>query len=452
MTIGTVTRLEANVRVPPHDLEAEESVLGSMLLSRTACSEILELITEGEEFYAPKHGKIFDAIRDLVGRGDPVDFVTIVDELRRRSQIDEVGGPAYVSTLISSTPTAANGAHYARIVSDHATLRDLIDAGTDIAREAYDVPGEIEDALGRAEQRIFQISNRRLSGDLDSIQVLLEEAVQRIESLAATGNEITGLATGFHDLDRLLAGLQPGNLILIAARPAMGKSTLAMNMAQHVAAVERKGAVIFSLEMSKHEIVQRMICAEARTDMKSVRRGQMSDADWRRIIDAMGKLHEAPLYIDDSPTITMSEIRAKCRRLHTKGDLSLVVVDYLQLMHSPRRVENRVQEVAEISRGLKILAKELDIPVIAVSQLSRQLEQGSAKPRKPRLADLRESGALEQDADVVMFINREDYYDEESERKGEADIHVEKHRNGPTDTVTLAFLKQFTKFENLARS
>lgn len=443
--------LSRDVRIPPHDLEAEESVLGSMLLSRTACSEVLETITTGDEFYAPKHGKIFEAIRDLVGRGDPVDGVTAVDELRGRGVLDEVGGYSYIHTLIASTPTAANAAFYARIVSKHATLRELIDAGTEIVRESYQESGEIEDALGRAEQRIFNIANKRLSGDLRSIKELLEEAVSRIEQLAATGSEVTGLATGFADLDRLTAGLQPGNLILIAARPGVGKSTLAMNIAQHVAGEQRKGAVIFSLEMSESEIVQRMICAEARMDMRAVRRSQVSDADWRRIIDAMGKLHEAPLWIDDTPRVTVSEISAKCRRLHQKGQLSLVVVDYLQLMHSPRKVENRVQEVAEISRGLKILAKELEVPVIAVSQLSRQLEQGGT-PRKPRLADLRESGALEQDADMVMFIHREEVYDPETERKGEADLLLEKHRNGPTGVVTLSFLSQFTKFDSFARS
>ena len=445
------TLIRDSVRVPPHDLEAEESVLGSMLLSRTACSEVLETISTGDEFYAPRHGRIFEAIRDLVGRGDPVDGVTVVDELRARGVLEEVGGHAYIHTLVASTPTAANAAYYARIVSKHATLRELIDAGTQIAQEAYEESGDIEDALARAEQRIFQVSNRRLSGDLRSIKELLEEAVSRIEQLAASGNEITGLATGFRDLDRLTAGLQPGNLILIAARPGVGKSTLAMNIIQHVTGDLRRGAVLFSLEMSEGEIVQRMICAEARVDMGAVRRSQVSDADWRRIVDAMGKLHEAPLWIDDTPRITVSEIAAKCRRLHQKGQLSLIVVDYLQLMHSPRKVENRVQEVAEISRGLKILAKELEVPVIAVSQLSRQSEQGG-QPRKPRLADLRESGALEQDADLVMFIYREEMHNPESDRKGEADLLIEKNRNGPTDTVPLAFLSQYTKFENLART
>lgn len=440
-----------DIRVPPHDLEAEESVLGSMLLSRSACSEVLEMISTGEEFYAPKHGRIFEAIRDLSLRGDPVDGVTVVDELRARGALDEIGGHAYIHTLISSTPTAANAGYYARIVSKHATLRELIDAGTEIVRESYQEVGEVEDALGRAEQRIFDIANKRLSGDLRSIKELLEEAVTRIEQLAATGNEITGLPTGFRDLDKLTAGLQPGNLILIAARPGVGKSTLAMNIAQYVSGELRKGSVIFSLEMSESEIVQRMICAEARMDMRAVRRSQVSDADWRRIVDAMGKLHEAPLWIDDTPRITVSEISAKCRRLHQKGQLSLVVVDYLQLMHSPKKVENRVQEVAEISRGLKILAKELEVPVIAVSQLSRQLEQGG-QPRKPRLADLRESGALEQDADVVMFIHRDEVYDPQTERKGEADLLIEKHRNGPTDKVELAFLSQYTRFDNLART
>lgn len=442
----------SDVRVPPHDLDAEESVLGAMLLSRTACSEVLETLRSSEEFYRPTHGKIFDSILDLFARGEAVDAVTVVDELRRRGDLEQIGGAPYIHTLLQATPTAANALHYARIVAEHATLRRLIDAGTKITQEGFDVPGDVEMAVARAEQLVFDVANRRGDSEITSLRDLLDQTLEKIESLHARGSEITGLPTGFTEVDRKLAGLQPGNLIIVAARPAMGKSTFAVNVAHHVAKKEGKGAVIFSLEMSREEIAQRMVCAEASVDLSHVRSGRMTDTDWRRLVDGMGRLAEAPLYIDDTSTITLPEIRAKCRRLASRGGLSLVVVDYLQLMQSPRRSENRVQEVAEISRGLKILAKELQLPVIAVSQLSRQIEQTGGKPRKPRLADLRESGALEQDADVVMFINRDDYYDDESERKGEADILIEKHRNGPTGIATLAFLRQYTRFDNLART
>ncbi|MFP5225449.1 MAG: replicative DNA helicase [Actinomycetota bacterium] len=447
----TLPRTE--VRVPPHDLDAEESVLGAMLLSRTACSEVLETLRSGDDFYRPTHGKIFDAIRDLFARGEAVDAVTVVDELRRRGDLEQVGGAPYLHTLLQATPTAANALHYARIVGSHATLRRLIDAGTQIAQEAFDVPEDVDMALARAEELVYGVANRRGANEVASLRDLLDPAMERIEGLHARGSEITGLPTGFTEVDRKLAGLQPGNLIIVAARPAMGKSTFAINVAHHVVKKERQPAIIFSLEMSREEITQRIVCAESSIDLSHVRSGRMTDTDWRRLVDGMGRLADsAPLLIDDTSTITLSEIRARCRRQHAREGLSLVVVDYLQLMQSPRRTENRVQEVAEISRGLKILAKELEVPVIAVSQLSRQLEQTGAKPRKPRLADLRESGALEQDADVVMFISRDDYYDEESERKGEADILIEKHRNGPTGIATLAFLRQYTRFDNLART
>lgn len=439
-------------RVPPHNLEAEESVLGSVMLSKIAASEVLETL-QPEDFYREHHAMVFEAVRDLFSQGEPVDAITVSDELQRRGNLETVGGKPFIHTLVSAVPTPANAVYYARIVTEHATLRRLIDAATTIAQDAYEVPDDVEDAVNRAEQLVFGVAARRIHQDFQPLGGLLRDAMEHMELLASRDQEVTGVPTGFTDLDRLMSGMQPGNLILVAARPAMGKSTLAVNIAQHVAQHEGIPVVIFSLEMSSMEIVQRLICAEARVDTGKVRSGRMGEAEWRKVINATGRLDAAPLYIDDTAAITMGEIRAKCRRLKSKGGLGLVVVDYIQLMQSPRRTENRVQEVAEISRALKILAKELEVPVVAVSQLSRSPEQtGGAKPRRPRLADLRESGSLEQDADVVMFVYREDYYDKETERKGEAEIIVEKHRNGPTDTITLAFLGQYTKFENLARA
>jgi replicative DNA helicase len=440
-------------RVPPHNLEAEESVLGSMLLSKTAVGEALEIL-QPEDFYREAHASICETIRDLFAQGEPVDAITCAEELRRRGLLEGVGGAAFIHTLVSSVPTAANALYYARIVSEHAVLRRLIEAATTIAQDAFDVPEDVENAVNRAEEAIFAVASRRVHQDFRPIRDLLSESMEHIELLSTRQEDVTGVPTGFTDLDRLLSGMQPGNLILVAARPAMGKSTFAVNVAQHVAQNAGRPAVVFSLEMSWMEIVQRLICAEARIDTTKIRNGRMGEAEWRRVSHAVGRLAEAPLFIDDTPSISMGEIRAKCRRLKAKHGLGLIVVDYLQLMTSTRRIENRVQEVSDISRTMKILAKELEVPVMAVSQLSRQPEQtgGGNKPRRPRLADLRESGALEQDADVVMFVYREDYYDPQSEKKGEAEIIVEKHRNGPTDTINLAFLGQYTKFENLARA
>lgn len=424
-----------------------------MLLSKSAVGEVLEIL-QPEDFYREAHATICETIRDLFAQGEPVDAITCAEELRRRAALEPVGGAAYIHTLVSSVPTAANAIYYARIVSEHALLRRLIEAATTIAQDAFEVPEDVEAAVNRAEEAIFAVASRRSHQDFRPIRDLLAESMEHIELLSARQEDVTGVPTGFTDLDRLLSGMQPGNLILVAARPAMGKSTFAINVAQHVAQQAGQPAVVFSLEMSWMEIVQRLICAEARVDTQKIRTGRMGEAEWRRVSHAVGRLAEAPLYIDDTPSISMGEIRAKCRRLKAKHGLGLVVVDYLQLMTSTRRIENRVQEVSDISRNMKILAKELAVPVVAVSQLSRQPEQtgGQSKPRRPRLADLRESGALEQDADVVMFVYREDYYDPQSEKKGEAEIIVEKHRNGPTDTINLAFLGQFTKFENLARA
>lgn len=377
-------------RVPPHNLEAEESVLGSMMLSRTAVGDALEIVRP-DDFYREVHATICSVIHDLFAQGEPSDAITVGEELRRRGALEGIGGLPYLHTLVASVPTAANAVYYARIVAELATLRRLIEASTMIAADAYEVPEDVETAVARAEELILGVATRRTGRDFQPIGEMLRETMDHMEKLASRQEDVTGVPTGFMDLDHLLSGMQPGNLILVAARPAMGKSTFAMNIAQHVAQDAHMPVVMFSLEMSSMEIAQRLICAEARVDTNKVRSGKMNEAEWRRVAHAVGRLAEAPLYIDDTPSISMGEIMAKSRRLKSREGLGLVVVDYLQLMTSPRRTENRVQEVADISRTMKIMAKQLEVPVVAVSQLSRQPEQtGGSKPRRPRLADLRE--------------------------------------------------------------
>ena len=438
-------------RVPPHNLEAEQSVLGSMMLSKMAVGEVLENL-RADDFYREAHIRIGEAIRDLYSSGEPVDAITVPDELERRGQLDTVGGRPYIHTLVASVPHPGNAGFYARIVSEHATLRRLIDAASRIAQQCYDVPDNVEDMVNRAGELIYGVAAGRIHTDFKPIRELLAESMESLERLANRDSDVTGVPTGFRDLDARLSGLQKQNLVLVAARPAMGKSSFVMNIAHHVSLIEQIPTVIFSLEMSESEIVQRLICSEARIDTKALRSGKLSDAEWTRVSNAVGRLDSARLYIDDTPSISMMEIRAKCQRLNRRPNgLGLVIVDYIQLMTSPRRTENRVQEVAEISRSLKILAKELDVPVLAVSQLSRQPEQGGGD-RRPHLAHLRESGSLEQDADVVMFVYRDEMYNKDTPARGEAEIITAKHRNGPTGTDNLAFLGQFTKFADLART
>jgi replicative DNA helicase len=434
-------------RVPPHNVEAEESVLGSMLLSRDAIAEVLELLHE-EDFYRPAHRTVFRSVLDLYSHGQAVDAVTIGEELRRSGELADVGGAPFVHTLVSSVPTAASAGYYARIVKEAGILRRLIDVGTRIVQLGYETPQDTERAVDFAESWVYQVAQGRVTEDYQALREVLTSTLEAIERLHNDSREITGIPTGFPELDRLTSGLQPSNLIIVAARPAVGKSTLGLDVARNAAVRSGVPTVVFSLEMSKTELVQRLMCAECSVDMQRLRTGRMEDSDWTRLTRSLGKLAEAPLFIDDSAAITMMELRAKCRRLKQRHGLGLVVVDYLQLMQPSKRVESRQQEVSEISRALKLLAKELAVPVIAISQLSRQTEARSDK--KPMLSDLRESGALEQDADMVMFIYREDLYDPESPRKGEADLIVAKHRNGPTDTVTVTFQGQYSRFAAMA--
>ncbi|MGH2704322.1 MAG: replicative DNA helicase [Actinomycetota bacterium] len=410
-----------SVRLPPHNLEAEESVLGACLLSRQAIANVLEVVGPND-FYKPAHTEAFQAMLDLYARGEPVDAVTLPEELRRRGTLEEIGGKSFIFTLVSSVPTPGSATHYARIVGDHAVLRRLIEAASTISDVAYGVPDDVEHAVDLAEDLVYQVTHRRVSEDFRPIRDLLTENMELVEKLAERGSSITGLATGFHDLDELTAGLQPSNLIIVAARPSMGKSSLAVSMAQHCAVSTQTPVVIFSLEMSKMELVQRLMCAEARVDSNRLRRGALSDSDWPKLAHALGRLAEAPIFIDDTPNVTIMEMRAKCRRLASKSGLGLVIVDYLQLMQALRHSDNRVQEVSEISRSLKILARDLEVPVIAVSQLSRNVEYRADK--RPLLADLRESGCLTADTRLLRADTGQWVEMGELCSKGERDIPV----------------------------
>jgi replicative DNA helicase len=432
----------------PHDLEAEESLLGAMLLSREAVAVAVERC-RAEDFYKPAHGHIFQAITALYGRGEPADPVTTADELRRGGLLEVVGGPPALVHLQASTPTITNAARYARIVEELALLRRLIAVAGEIAEIGYQVPEDVTAALDRAESLVFEVADRRSTDSVAPLRELLAAALDNLEALYARGEHITGVPTGYQDLDEVLSGLQPANLVIVGARPGMGKTSFALGLAAHAAMEEHLPVLVFSLEMSHLELTQRLLCGEARVDSSRMRNGRLLESDWPKISHAVGRLGEAPLYIDDNPNLTVMDIRAKARRLKSHDGLGLVVVDYLQLMTGRSSAENRQVEVAEISRGLKILARELEIPVVALSQLSRNLE--SRADKRPMLADLRESGSLEQDADVVLFLYRDECYDPDSPDRGTAEVIVAKHRNGPTASVRLAFLEHFARFANIAK-
>jgi replicative DNA helicase len=443
-------RPNVSVRVPPHNLTAEESLLGALLLSKDAITVVAELHVGASDFYKPAHQHVFEAIRVLASVGEPVDAVTVAEELRRANLLDAVGGAGLLVDLQATTPAISNAARYARIVQDTAMLRRLITVAGEIAEIGYDLPDDVPKAVDHAESLVFEVAQRRVTDTMAPIHDLLNDNLDRLESLYDKGDAITGTPTGFLDLDELLSGLQPNALYVLGARPSMGKTALALGIASNAAIEAQRPTLIFSLEMGQLELTQRMLCSEARVDSKRVRNGNLSEADWGKIAHATGRLAEAPIWIDDNPNLTIMEIRSKARRLKSRlGDLGLVVVDYLQLMTGRSNAENRQVEVSEISRGLKILARELECPVLALSQLSRQLEMRADK--RPMLADLRESGSIEQDADVVMFIYRDDVYSPDSPDRGTAEILVSKHRNGPTGMVRLAFLDHYTKFANMAR-
>ncbi len=435
-------------RTPPQDLAAEQSVLGGMLLSKDAIADVVEVI-RGNDFYRPAHEMVYEAVVDLYARGEPADAVTVSAELAKRGELGRVGGAPYLHTLISSVPTAANAAYYARIVRERSVLRRLVDAGTRIAQLGYSTDGgDVDELVNAAQAEVYAVTERRTSEDYLPLRDVINATMEEIDAASSRGEGMVGVPTGFADLDRLTNGLHPGQMIIIAARPAIGKSTLALDVCRAAAIKHQQTTVIFSLEMSRTEITMRLLSAESGVLLQSMRKGVMRDDDWTRLASTMGKVSEAPLFIDDSPNMSLMEIRAKCRRLKQRHDLKLVVVDYLQLMSSGKRVESRQQEVSEFSRALKLLAKEIEVPVIALSQLNRGPEQRTDK--KPQMSDLRESGSLEQDADMVVLLHREDAYEKESPRAGEADLIVAKHRNGPTDTVTVAFQGHYARFVDMA--
>lgn len=442
-------RSPAATRVPPHNLEAEQSLLGAMLLSRDAIAAAVETC-HTEDFYKPAHGHVFEAITSLYSQGEPADPLTVSDVLSRAGLLESVGGLPALSALQAETPATANASRYARIVEEHALLRRLIAVATDIAEMGYGVPEDVTDAIDRAEALVFGIAERRVTDTLKPLRVLLADSLDRLSELFNRGQTITGVPTGFADLDERLSGLQKSALVIVGARPAMGKTAFALGIAAHASMRARVPTLVFSLEMSHQELTQRLLVSEARVDASRIRNGRLVDSDWPKITNAIGRLGEAPLFIDDNPNLTVMELRAKARRMKAReGGLGLVIVDYLQLMSGRTNAENRQVEVSEISRGLKVLARELEIPVLALSQLSRNLE--SRADKRPVLADLRESGSLEQDADVVMFLYRDEVYDPESADRGKAEVIVSKHRNGPTGRTELAFLAHHTRFEDMAR-
>mgnify|MGYP003328043573 FL=1 len=433
-------------RTPPQDLVAEQGVLGGMLLSKDAIADVVEIIRD-RDFYRPAHELIYDAILDLYGRGEPADPVTVAAELTKRGEIARAGGAPYLHTLISSVPTAANASYYARIVADHAIMRRLVEAGTKIVQLGYSKEGDVDDLVNNAQSEVYAVTEHRTSEDYIQLSELLPQALDEIEAINS-GVKGEGIKSGFKDLDNLTNGFHPGNMIVLAARPAVGKSTLGLDIARAASIRDGNTSVIFSLEMSRSEITMRMLSAEARVPLNNIRSGNLTDDEWGRLAKRMGEISNAPLFIDDSPNLSLMEIRAKARRLKQRHDLKLIIIDYLQLMTSGKRVENRQQEVSEFSRNLKLLAKELDVPVIAISQLNRSPEQRADK--KPMLSDLRESGSIEQDADVVILLHREDLYSDN--RSGEADLHVAKHRNGPTKTITVSAQLHFSRFVDMAPS
>jgi replicative DNA helicase len=434
-------------RTPPHDLAAEQCVLGGMLMSKDAISDVMEVIRPADH-YRPAHQLVHEAILELYGRGEPADPVTVSDLLAKRGELARVGGGAYLHTLIASVPTAANAGYYARIVRERAILRRLVEVGTRIVQLGYAGDGDADELVDRAQAEIYGVTERRVTEDFLPLSEIMPGALDEIEAIGSRGGVMTGVPTGFADLDALTNGLHTGQMVVIAARPAIGKSTLALDLARAAAVKHRLATVLFSLEMSRNEITMRLLSAEARVPLHAMRTGQMGEEDWTRLARRMSEVVDAPLYIDDSPNMSMVEIRSKCRRLKQRHDLRMVIVDYLQLMSSPRRVENRQQEVSEMSRSLKLLSKEIDVPVVAISQLNRGPEQRNDK--RPLLSDLRESGSIEQDSDVVILLHREDAYERESPRAGEADLIVAKHRNGPTTTVTVAFQGHYSRFVDMA--
>ncbi|MBR7554500.1 replicative DNA helicase [Allobacillus sp. GCM10007491] len=436
-------------RTLPHNIEAEQAVLGAIFLVPDTIVTATEIL-EPEDFYRVSHQRIFSMMIRLTDKGEPIDLVTITTELNDLKMLDEVGGVSYLTDIANSVPTAANIEYYARIVEEKSTLRKIIHAATDIVTKTYDEGDEVTDLLDHAEKTILDISQNKSSGRFQNIQDVLVGVYDNIEQLHNMDEEVTGIATGFRDLDYITSGFQKNDLIIVAARPSVGKTAFALNIAQNVAVNSDENVAIFSLEMGADQLVMRMLCAEGNIDAQRLRTGKLQEEDWRKLTMAMGSLSNAGIYIDDTPGIKVNEIRSKCRRLKQESGLGMVLIDYLQLIQgSANSRESRQQEVSEISRQLKALARELEVPVIALSQLSRGVEQRQDK--RPIMSDIRESGSIEQDADIVGFLYRDDYYDQESEKENIIEIIIAKQRNGPVGTVELAFVKEYNKFVDLDR-
>ena len=434
-------------RTMPHDDVAEQSVLGGMLLSKDAIADVVESL-RASDFYKPAHETIYEAILSLYGHGSPADAITVADELKKRGELTRVGGASYLHTLIASVPTAANAQYYAEIVKEHAIMRRLIEAGTKIAQLGYANETEVDTLVDQAQAEIYAVTDGNAKEDYVSFSEALEATMREIDANSNRPDGVYGVPTDFIELDELTGGLHGGQMIVIAARPGVGKSTLALDIARSAAIHHHMATVFFSLEMSRTELAMRILSAEGKISMGRLKKGDLDTEGWTNLATLQGRIDSAPLFIDDSPNMTLMEIRAKCRRLKQRNDLKLVVLDYLQLMSSGKKVESRQQEVSEFSRSLKLLAKELDVPVIALSQLNRGSEQRTDK--RPMVSDLRESGSIEQDADMVILLHREDMYNPESDRVGEADMIIAKHRGGPTRTIPLAFSGKYSRFNNMA--
>lgn len=435
-------------RIPPQDLDAEQSLLGAMLLSRDAIAAAIE-VCGPDDFYKPAHGHIYEAITRLYAQGEPADPITAADELRRQGLLEAVGGIAALVSLQADSPATTNASRYARIIEEHALLRRLIAVAGEIAELGYGLPDDVAAVVDRAEAMVFDVAERRVTDSLRPLKDLLADSLDRLAALNERGDAITGVPTGYLDLDERLSGLQPSSLVIVGARPAMGKTAFALGIAAHAAMEAEIPVLLFSLEMSHSEIAQRLLVSEAKVESSRIRNGRLLESDWPKISHAVGRLGEAPLFVDDNPNLTVMEVRAKARRFKARHGLGLIIIDYLQLMSGRRDSENRQVEISEISRGLKILARELEVPVVALSQLSRQLEARADK--RPMLSDLRESGSIEQDADVVLFLYRDQVYNPETADTGIAEVIVSKHRNGPTGFTKLAFLDHYTRFANMAR-
>ncbi len=436
-------------RVLPYDADAEKSVLGAMLMDKDQITVVSEIIT-GEDFYINQNRKLFEAITELYNEGKPADLITVRDRLREKEVSPEVSDMAFVSDILNTVQTSANARYYANIIMEKSTLRKLIKVSEDVANACYVAKDPLDTILDTTEKNVFKVVSKRNFSDYVPISVAVNNQLDKIAAAARSKGPVTGIATGFVDLDYNTAGLQNSDLILVAARPSMGKTAFALNIAEYVAVKSKTPMVIFSLEMSKEQLVNRMFSLQSGVDAQKLRTGNLSEAEWEELVDGAGRIGESKLIIDDTPGISISELRSKCRKYKVEYDISLIMIDYLQLMTGSGKTDSRQQEISDISRALKSLARELSVPVVALSQLSRAVEQ--RPDHRPQLSDLRESGAIEQDADVVMFIYREDYYNKDTERKGISDIIIAKQRNGPIGTVELAWLPELTKFANLAKS